>query len=727
MNYAVFYRTRIRINYIYYMNKKYPSPLLPLLCSMCMLLTSISYSQLQYPVTKKVNQTDDYFGTKVSDPYRWLENDTAADTKEWVRTEQSFTESYLSRIPFRAGIAKRLNEITNYTRSSNAFKVGEYIFYEKNDGLQNQNIFYYQKGLGAPEEVFIDPNTIARDGTASVSLDLPSTDKKYFGYHIHRNGSDWSTEYVMDIAAHKLLADSISWMRGDGGYWFKNGFYYVGYPAPAKATELTAVAKNPKVFYHVLGEKQEQDKLVYEDPANPNIGFGVQTTEDEHFLLIYKYPGSNGVEVLCKDLTKPNSPLVTICKGYENISYVVDNTGDKLLLYTNAGAGNFRIVLMDPQNPDPKNWKEIIPERKEKMESVSTAYGKLFVSYLKNASSAIYKYSYEGAMEQQIDLPGFGSATGFGGYRDDPYVFYNFTSYTYPPCIFKYDIKTGVSSIFKKSVSKIDPDNYTTEQVFYPSRDGTRIPMFLVHKKGIQLDGTHPTLLYAYGGFDVSITPRFTVSTYFLLENGGVYAVANLRGGGEFGEDWHKAGIFSKKQNVFDDFIAAAEWLVAQKYTSREKLAIMGGSNGGLLIGAVMTQRPDLCGVAIPQVGVMDMLRYQKFTSGVFWVTEYGSSDSASQFAYLYKYSPLHNIRQGVEYPATLVMTADHDDRVVPMHSFKFAATMQEKQVGNHPVLIRISTNQGHGASGSSLAKNIEAQTDIYSFMFYNMGITPVF
>jgi prolyl oligopeptidase len=680
--------------------------------------------QPSYPVTKKGGQVDDYFGTKVSDPYRWLENDTSSETHRWVLAQQAYTENYLSKISFRPAVLQRLKEVYNYPRYRNAFKIGDYIFYAHNDGLQNQYVYFYQKGFDGTPKVLLDPNQLSADGTVSVAVDGGSNDKKYLSYHINRNGSDWSTEFFIEIATGRQLPDSIAWMRGGGVAWAKAGFYYVRYPEPAKGTELTATADHPKVYYHVLGQKQSDDRFIYEDAAHPKMDIFVQTFEEEHHLFVYEAPGSTGYEVLYKDLKKENSPFALLFKGYDFQYNIIDEDGKDILVNTNDGADNFRIVRVDPGHPDKAGWKEIVPQQKEKLESVSTAGGKIFAQYLKDAYSKIFRYNYNGVQEQAIALPGIGSATVSGGYKQDSSVFYGFTSFTYAPGIFRYDLGSGGSQVFKRSEVKIDVDKYVSEQVFYTSKDGTKIPMFLVHKKGIALDGSHPTLLYAYGGFDVSITPYFDPSVFLLLENNGVYAIPNIRGGGEYGEAWHKAGMLSLKQNVFDDFIAAGEYLIAKGYTSKEKLAIEGGSNGGLLIGAVMTQRPDLCKVAIPEVGVMDMLRYQKFTSGIYWVTEYGSSDSAAQFPVLYKYSPLHNIKANTEYPATMVLTADHDDRVVPMHSFKFAATLQEKQKGPNPVLIRISINQGHGASGSSLQKGLESIADVYSFMFYNMGIT---
>jgi prolyl oligopeptidase len=694
--------------------------------ALCLLFSGLNnlFAQLTYPVTKKVNQIDDYFGTPVSDPYRWLEYDTAADTKEWIKTQQSFTENYLSKIPYRALIKKQVEKVINYPRYFSGFKAGDYIFFTKNNGLQNQSVYYYQKGLNGEPKVFIDPNTLSADGSVSVVLDGPSYDKKYMAYHINQNGSDWCTSYFVDIATNKKLKDTITWRRDGGVAWVKSGFYYTVYPAPKKGTELTAVAQNAKVYYHELGDNQANDRFIYTDTTNPNMGIGVQTSEDGKFLFIYKFPGSLGFELLGKRIDIPNDDLKVLFKGYDYQNIIIGNRGDTLFVNTNDGADNFKIISTQFDNTSKENRKEIVPEKKEKLDYASMIGNHVITGYLVNATSKIYQYNTKGKLEFEPKLPGLGSANGFGGFNDDKYVFYDYTSYTTPPGVYSYDLATGRSEVFKSSEYPIDLSNYETEQVFYTSKDGTQVPMFLVHKKGISKDATHPALLYAYGGFDISITPFFWSSMFVLLENNGILAVANIRGGGEYGEAWHKAGMLEKKQNVFDDFMAAGDYLVSEKYTTRERLAIMGGSNGGLLIGAVMTQRPDICKVAIPEVGVMDMLRFQKFTSGVFWTTEFGSSDSASQFPVLYKYSPLHNIKN-VSYPATLIMTADHDDRVVPMHSFKFAATMQEKQSGTNPVLIRITTNQGHGASGSSLTKNIENYADIFSFVFYNMGITP--
>ena len=680
---------------------------------------------MNYPETKKGTQTDNYFGTVVADPYRWLENDTSAETKAWVKNEQAFTEDYLSKIPFREQIRSRYKDLLNYDKYFSAFKAGDYIIYSKQEGIRNQSVYYIQKGLTGTPVVLIDPNKLSDDGSVSVALDGVSTDKKYITYHVNKGGSDWQTMFIMEIATQKKLDDQLDWLKFGGAAWHGSGFYYSRYDKPAAGTELSAKSEYQKVYYHKLGEKQEQDVLIFEDKTHPQMYYYPQVTEDERYLFMYKSPGTDGTEVLYKNLVNGQKDFKLLFTGFEFNYSVVNNSGDKLLVNTNDGAGNYRVVQVDPLNPQKKLWKEIIPEKPEKLESASTLGGKLFVSYLKDASTRIYQYSYEGAFEHEMPLPALGSASGIGGLNNDTYAFYDFSSFTYAPCVYRYDIQTGKSEVFKNSTPNAKIDDFETEQFFYTRKDGTKVPMFLVHKKGIKLDGSHPALLYAYGGFSASSTPYFSNSKIILYENDGVFAMPNIRGGGEYGEKWHKGGNLLNKQNCFDDFIAAAEYLIDHKYTSREKLAINGGSNGGLLIGAVMTQRPDLFKVAIPEVGVMDMLRFQKFTVGWGWSVEYGSSDSAKYFPVLYKYSPLHNIKDSVAYPATLVVTADHDDRVVPAHSFKFISTLQAKQKGPNPVLIRIEINQGHGASGSSLSKIIEGETDKWAFMFYNMGITP--
>ena len=682
-------------------------------------------AKLNYPETKKGTQTDNYFGTVVADPYRWLENDTSAETKSWVKTEQALTEDYLSKIPFREQIRSRYKELLNYDKFFGAFKAGEYIIYSKQEGLQNQSVYYVQKGLTGEPVVLIDPNKLSDDGSVSVALDAVSTDKKYIAYHVNKGGSDWQTLYIMEIATRKKLDDQLEWLKFGGAAWQGQGFYYSRYDKPAPGTELSAKSEFQKIYYHKLGEKQDQDVLIFEDKAHPQMYFYPQVTEDERYLFVYKSPGTDGTEILYRNLANGQKDFKLLFRGFEFNYSVINNTGDKLLVNTNDGAGNYRVVLVDPAHPEKKSWRDIIPEKAEKLESASTLGGKLFAGYLKNASTRIYQYSLDGTLEHEMPLPALGSASGIGGLNNETYAFYDFSSFTYAPCVYRYDLLTGKSEVFKNSKPNAKIEDFETEQVFYPGKDGTKIPMFLVHKKGIKLDGSHPALLYAYGGFSVSSTPYFSNSKIILYENDGIFAMPNIRGGGEYGEKWHKGGNLLNKQNCFDDFIAAAEFLVDKKYTSREKLAINGGSNGGLLVGAVMTQRPDLFKVAIPEVGVMDMLRFQKFTVGWGWSVEYGSSDSAKYFPVLYKYSPLHNIRDSVSYPATLVMTADHDDRVVPAHSFKFISTLQAKQKGANPVLIRIEINQGHGASGASLAKIIEGETDKWAFMFHNMGVVP--
>ena len=682
--------------------------------------------KLTYPVTAKSDQIDDYFGVKVSDPYRWLENDTAEDVKKWVTEENKVTFGYLEKIPFRNKIKERLTDIFNYPKYSNPFRAGEYYFFSKNDGLQNQSVIYYQKGLDGKPEVFLDPNTMSSDGTAAVSLLGFSKDKKYVAYAINQSGSDWQTIYVMEVATKKLMSDKLDWVKFSGASWKDNGFYYARYDAPPKGKEFSQKNEYHKIYYHRLGDTQDKDVLVYENKNKPLRYYGASVTEDERFLIIYVSEGTDGTEMYYKDLQSNQKDFGLLFAGFEDNYSVINNIGDKLLVQTDAGAPNQRVVLVDPKNPKKENWKDVIPEKPELLESAATGGGKLFVSYLKDVTTHVYQYSLEGNLEHEIALPALGSAFGFSGDKDDVLIFYTFTSFTYPPTIYKYNIASGKSDIWQKSDVKFNPDEYETKQVFYNSKDGTKVPMFLVYKKGIKLDGNNPTLLYGYGGFNISLTPSFSTSRLILLENGGVFALANIRGGGEYGEKWHEAGKLLKKQNVFDDFIAAAEYLIKEKYTSSSKLAIQGGSNGGLLVGACMLQRPDLYRVAFPAVGVMDMLRYHKFTVGWGWAVEYGSSDSLENFKNLYAYSPLHNIKEGVEYPATMVTTADHDDRVVPAHSFKFIATLQERYKGNRPQLIRIDVKAGHGA-GKPTSKIIEEQADIWSFMFYNMGITPIY
>jgi prolyl oligopeptidase len=679
---------------------------------------------IDYPFTVKSTVVDEYFGVKVPDPYRWLEYDTAANVQEWVAAENKATFDYLSKIPYREKIKNRLTEIFNYARYSAPFRVGDYYFFTKNDGLQNQAVIYIQKGLEGAPEVFIDPNTLLRDGTAAVSLLGASKDHRYMAYSVSKAGSDWQEILVIDIATRKQLDDRIEWVKFSGAAWKDDGFYYSRYDAPKDGKLYSAKNEYHKVYYHRIGTPQSADELIYEDKNYSNRYYGAQTTEDERFLIINISSGTSGNELKVKDLTTGQKDFTVIFPGFDANADILNNVGGQLLMQTDLHASNQRIVLVDPANPGEASWKTVIGENSDLIKAASTAGGKLFVTYLKDATSRCFRYSLEGNPEGEIRLPGLGTVSGFGGNEDDKVLFYSYTSFNYPPAIFKYDMASGNSEVWQKAKVSFEPEKYVVKQVFFKSVDGTRVPMFIVHMKGLALNGKNPTLLYGYGGFNISQTPSFSTGRMVLLENGGVLAIVNLRGGGEYGEDWHKAGMLSRKQNVFDDFVSAARHLIDSGYTDRNHLAIQGGSNGGLLVGACMTQHPELFKVAIPQVGVMDMLRFHKFTVGWGWVVEYGSSEDSAQFTNLYGYSPLHNLRKGVEYPATLITTADHDDRVVPAHSFKFAATLQELTKGNNPALIRIDVRAGHGA-GKPTSKVIEEQADIYSFMFYNMGVTP--
>jgi prolyl oligopeptidase len=672
-----------------------------------------------------VEQTDDYFGTKIQDPYRWLENDTAKNTEEWVKEQNVVTNAYLGKIPFRDKIRNRLTEIWNYPKYGAPQKEGEWFTFYKNDGLQSQAVLYVQKGLTGSPEVLLDPNKLSADGTVALQATSFSDKQKYFAYSVSASGSDWQEIHIMDFASRTLLIEKLEYVKFTGISWAGDeGFYYSGYDKPKdEKTKFSAKTEYQKVYFHKAGTPQSADQLIYEDKDHPLRYVAAHLTEDDRFLILNIAQGTDGSEIKVKNLQDKNATtFTTIVEGFKTNADVVDNIGDKLLLKTNSHAPNGKLVLLDPKSPAEENWKVIIPEEKEPLEIVHTGGGKIFASYLKNATTLVNQYNASGKFEHHIALPAVGTATGFGSKKTGNFFFYSFTSFTYPSTIFKYDIKTGKSELFRKSEVKFDPAAYETKQVFYPSKDGTKVPMFITCKKDLKLDGNNPTLLYGYGGFNINMTPAFSVTNIPFLEAGGVYCVANLRGGAEHGEDWHKAGMLDKKQNVFDDFIAAAEWLIKEKYTSPAKLAIRGGSNGGLLVGACMVQRPELFRVALPAVGVLDMLRYHKFTVGWGWAVEYGSSDHKEQFDYLIKYSPLHNLKKGTCYPATLITTADHDDRVVPAHSFKFAAALQEAQGCDNPTLIRIDSKAGHGA-GKPTAKVIDEAADVWSFVLYNMGL----
>ena len=675
----------------------------------------------KYPVTRKVEHVDNYHDVRVADPYRWLEDDNSAETGKWVEEQNKVTSAYLEKIPARSQIKQRLEQLFNYPKIGAPSRKNGYYLFSKNDGLQNQSVIYIQKGLDGTQEVLIDPNKWSEDGTVRLGAFALSKDARYAVVGISRSGSDWQEYQVMEIATRKMLTDLVKWVKVSSPAWSGDGFFYSRYPEPQKGYELSTKNENHQVWYHRVGTAQSEDQQIYVDAANPQRFHGVRTTEDERFAILTisdRGKGKKGNSVFYRDLSKGEKSFHPIVAEIGDDSFsVIDNIGDKFLLETNHKAPNGRVILFDPRQPGV--WQDVLPEKPEPLQSAEIAGGRIFATYLKDVTTRAYVYNLSGKLENEVVMPGPGTAAGFNGNFDDKFVFYTFTSLNYPPSIFRYDIATKRSSLYRAvEIPGYKAEDFETKQVFYTSKDGTRIPMFLVYKKGLKLDGSNPTLLYGYGGFNITTSPGFSALRIALLERGFVYASANLRGGGEYGEKWHEAGTKLKKQNVFDDFIAAAEWLVANKYTSSDKLAVQGGSNGGLLVGAVVNQRPELFKVAIPQVGVMDMLRFHKFTIGWNWIADYGSSDNPEEFKALYAYSPLHNLRE-IRYPATLVTTADHDDRVVPAHSFKYAATLQERQRGPAPVLIRIETKSGHGASNT--AKQLEGTADVYAFIIENI------
>ncbi len=683
---------------------------------------TVTQAALTYPETKKGEVVDTYFDTQVADPYRWLEDDMSEETAQWVKTQNKVTFDYLSQIPYRDKLKERLTKLMDYEKVSAPFKEGKYTYFYKNDGLQNQYVIYRQVEGGEPE-VFLDPNTFSDDGTTSLAGITFSKDGSLAAYQISEGGSDWRKVIIIDVETKKQIEDTLVDVKFSGLSWVGNeGFYYSSYDKP-EGSELSAKTDQHKLYFHKLGTKQADDKVVFGGTdAQKHRYVGGYVTEDDKYLLISAAVSTSGNKLFIKDLSNPNSKLETILDHTNSDTQVIENEGSKLYLVTNLDAPNKRIVTVDAAKPTPDNWKDLIPET-ENVLNASTGGGYIFARYMVDAISKVQQYDKSGKLVRDIELPGVGTAGGFGGEKEDKELYYSFTNYKTPGTTFKFNVETGKSEVYRKSGADFDPAQFESKQVFYKSKDGTEVPMILTYKKGLKLDGSNPTILYGYGGFNVSLTPRFSPTRAAWLEQGGIYAVANLRGGGEYGKKWHKAGTQLQKQNVFDDFIAAAEYLIAENYTSSEKLAVNGGSNGGLLVGAVMTQRPELFKVALPAVGVLDMLRYHTFTAGAGWAYDYGTAEQSKEmFEYLKAYSPVHNVKEGVEYPATMVTTGDHDDRVVPAHSFKFAAELQDKQAGANPTLIRIETNAGHGA-GTPTSKIIEQYADIYGFTLYNMGV----
>lgn len=677
-----------------------------------------------YPKTKKVDTVDTYFGEKIADPYRWLENDTAEDTKAWVKEQNAVTFDYLSKIPYRGKIRERLSEIWNFEKMSAPYLKGKRYFYTRNNGMQNQSVLFTKSSLNGPEKMLIDPNTLSKDGTVSLSNNSVSKNGRYMAYSLSEGGSDWNTFYVLDIETGQKLTDELKWSKFTGAAWQGDGFFYGRYSDPG-ANELSAQNANQKLYYHRVGDTQDKDVLVYEDKAHPNRMFSAEISDDERWLSIYTSQSTSGNGLLIKDLKTPNSEFKTIVEltGDNNPdNYIIDIKGSTLVMMTNNGAPRFKLVAVDMNNPAKENWKEIIPQTEYLLEGVSLANGKYIAQHLVEVKTKLTIYDSTGQEERVIPIPEMCDVTELSSDRKDSLVFFSVSQFTAPPSIYKYNIITNTTSLYNQPKIKFDSNGYETKQVKFKSKDGTMVPMFIVHKKGIKFDGNNPCFLFGYGGFSSHYGPEFRIDRAVFLENGGVYAVAGIRGGNEYGEEWHEAGIKCKKQNVFDDFIAAAEYLIQEKYTSKEKIAVQGRSNGGLLIGAVLTQRPDLFKVCIPMVGVLDMLRYDKFTIGRFWASDYGLSENADEFKCLRAYSPLHNVKP-VNYPATLITTGDHDDRVVPAHSFKFAATIQENQKGSAPVLIRIDVNAGHGA-GKPTEKQIDEAADIWAFVFENLGMS---
>ena len=679
--------------------------------------SSMKIKHLPYPDAERTEVVDNYFGTEVADPYRWLEDDRSEQTAAWVAAENAVTQNYLDQIPFREAMRARLTELWAYPWEGAPAKFGDYYYFYRNDGRQNQAVLYRQASLDAEPEVFLDPNTLSEDGTVALSGISFSEDGRYLAYAASASGSDWSDIHVIRTADKQPTGDIVKWVKLSNAVWTpdEKGFYYSTFDVP-EAGVYSSQNQYQKVYYHTLGKPQSSDRLIHMDTQHPLRYFASSVSKDGKWLFITASEGTSGSEILYRKSS--DKKFKVLLPGFANDHEIIRAENDKLYVRTNLDAPNYRVIRIDLNNPSV--IEEIIPENpKNMLEIVSKPGDYLMASYLEDAQSQVYQYDWNGKLIRKVELPAIGSAGGFSGKKGETEAFYSLTNFTTPSTVYRYDLATGESTLYKRPEVKFNPEDYTTEQVFYTSKDGTKVPMFIVHRKELKLDGNNPCYLYAYGGFQVSLAPWFNPAAIMFMEQGGVYCVANLRGGLEYGEEWHKGGMLDKKQNVFDDFIAAAEYLIANKYTSSKKLAIAGGSNGGLLVGACEVQRPDLFGVCLPAVGVMDMLRYHKFTIGWGWVVEYGSSDDEEQFGYLYKYSPLHNIKKGTKYPATLITTADHDDRVVPAHSFKFAAEMQYAQGGDAPILIRIDTKAGHGA-GKPVSKRIEEAADVFSFLFQN-------
>ncbi len=677
--------------------------------------------EVTYPETQRIAHQDTYSGQTVDDPFHWLEYDTAQEVKTWVDAQNKVTFGFLEEIPYREAIRKRLEELWNYEKFSAPFTEGEFTYFLKNDGLQNHSVVYRQTGKSDPE-VFLDPNGFSKDGTTSLAgLDF-SKDGSLAAYQISEGGSDWRKVIILDAKSKKQLGDTLFDVKFSGISWKgQEGFFYSSYDKPKEGSALSGLTQYHKLFFHQLGTSQRQDKLIFGGEKTPRRYISGYVTEDQRWLVITAAVATTGNELYIKDLTKANSPIVPVVNNFDNEHYVVYSSGEEVFILTNLSAPNQRLVKVNASKPQPANWTDVIPERAEPL-SITTGGGFFFAQYLKDALSVVEQIDLTGKLVRKIGLPGAGTASGFSGKLEEKTLYYTFTNYIYPPTIYAYDVASGKSTLHKKPDVKFNPEDFVSKQVFYTSKDGTKVPMMITHKKGLKLNGKNPAMLYGYGGFNISLTPAFSTSNIVWLENGGVYAVPNLRGGGEYGEKWHLAGTKMNKQNVFDDFIAAAEYLIKEGYTSSDYLAISGGSNGGLLVGAVMTQRPDLMKVALPAVGVLDMLRYHKFTAGAGWAYDYGTADeSLEMFNYLKGYSPYHNLKDGTAYPATLVTTADHDDRVVPAHSFKFAARLQQAHQGENPVLIRIETKAGHGA-GKPTKMIIEEQADKWAFSFFNMN-----